>query len=370
MFPPTGPDACLVAFRPALVLRDPELIKEILVKEFNTFFDRNAQTSHHKDPLAQNLFLLKGELWRHLRMKMSPIFTSFRIKQMFPLINTCGKQLVQYIARSDMQLEAKEAAGKYATDVIATCAFGIESNSLSNPSAEFREFGRKIFDYSVYRSFEFMSAFMLPFVVKLMGITFFSNETTQFMRRAFWETIKQREEKNIERQDFMQLLIKLKNGEDLSISNSPDTPSERNGAVKDSKLIRKFSSYSYSNIPDCIVLTAVLLNSCCVFSDITPCSPSIANGQYGVISQSIEVFEILYGDFSFKHGPRKVAVYLVVTPSSPVHSYEPIVTKCVSRLDVEPGVHDQMLLAVRQLRSCTCEAPFVTRGRVCHLSES
>jgi cytochrome P450 family 6 len=222
-------------------------MKEILVKEFNTFFNRNAQTSHHKDPLAQNLFLLKGDLWRHLRLKMSPIFTSFRLKLMFPLINACGKQLSQHIDKSAMPIEAKEVAGKYATDVITTCAFGIESNCLSNPDAEFREFGRKSFEYSVYRSFEFMSAFMLPFVVRLMGITFFSKETTQFLRKVFWETIKQREENNIERHDFMHLLIKLKNNEDISNEksmkkeHSPEAGSN-NGIAKDSKFIGKFSS--------------------------------------------------------------------------------------------------------------------------------
>lgn len=240
---------CYIFTRPALVLRDPELMKEILVKEFNTFFNRNAQTNHQKDPLSQNLFLLKGELWRHLRVKMSPIFTSFRLKQMFPLINTCGKQLSQYIERSDKQLEIKETAGKYATDVITTCAFGIESNSLMNPNAEFREFGRKIFEFSVYRSFEFMSAFMLPLVVRLMGITFFSPETTKFMRKTFWETMQEREKKKIERHDFLQLLIKLKNGEDMTINEkskkngpSTETQSERtvasNGIVKDGKVIQ------------------------------------------------------------------------------------------------------------------------------------
>jgi cytochrome P450 family 6 len=255
---PTGPDECLVAFRPALVLRDPELIKEILVKEFNTFYNRNAHTNHEKDPLSQNLFLLKGELWRLLRLKLSPVFTSFRLKQMFPLINTCGKQLRQYIERSDKQIEVKETAGKYATDVITTCAFGIESNSLMNPNAEFREFGRKIFEFSVYRSFEFMSAFMLPLVVKLMGITFFSTETTKFMRKTIWETIQEREEKKIERHDFLQLLIKLKNGEDLTTNenskkNGPSTETlsestaTSNGIVKGSKVIRKCSNYT-SNI--------------------------------------------------------------------------------------------------------------------------
>lgn len=234
-----------------MVLRDPELIKEVLVKEFNTFFNRNAQTSHHKDPLSQNLFLLKGELWKYLRLKMSPIFTSFRLKQMFPLINTCGKQLSQYIERSDKQIEMKEVAGKYATDVITSCAFGIESNSLVDPNAEFRQFGRKIFEYSAYRSFEFMSAFMLPFVVKLMGITFFSPETTKFMRKVFWETMRQREERNIERQDFMQLLIKLKNGEDISNdkskkngANTETVNGTNNEIVNGNKFIRKCNSYT------------------------------------------------------------------------------------------------------------------------------
>lgn len=239
---------CYVFTRPALVLRDPELMKEILVKEFNTFFNRNAQSNHQKDPLSQNLFLIKGELWRHLRLKMSPIFTSFRLKQMFPLINTCGKQLCQYVERSDKQIEMKEVAGKYATDVITTCAFGIESNSLLNPNAEFREFGRKIFDFSVYRSFEFMSAFMLPLVAKLMGITFFSRETTKFMRKTFWETIQEREEKKIERHDFLELLIKLKNGKDitneksmknwLSTETLNGTTDVSNGIMKDSKPIQ------------------------------------------------------------------------------------------------------------------------------------
>jgi cytochrome P450 family 6 len=241
------------------VLRDPDLIKEILVKGFNNFFNRNAQSNHKKDPLSQNLFLLKGEPWKYLRMKMSPVFTTFRLKQMFPLINTCGKQLSEYIERSDKLIETKEAAGKYATDVITTCAFGIESNCLLNSNAEFREFGRKIFKFSVYRSFEFMSAFMLPFVVKLMGITFFSSEATKFMRKTFWEAIQQREEKNIERHDFLELLIRLKNGEDMSDEKSKkngfstETLNEKNGAtngtVKDSKLIRKCSIYS-TNIPN------------------------------------------------------------------------------------------------------------------------
>jgi cytochrome P450 family 6 len=80
-----------------------------------------------------------------------------------------------------------------------------------DPNAEFREFGRKTFDFTVYRSFELMSVFMLPFVVKVMDLKFFSSATTEFLKRAFWDTIREREEKNIQREDILQLLIQLKN---------------------------------------------------------------------------------------------------------------------------------------------------------------
>jgi cytochrome P450 family 6 len=72
-------------------------------------------------------------------------------------------------------VEMKEMAVKYGTDVITSCAFGIQSNCLLDANAVFHEFGRKIVEFSVYRSFEFMSIFMLPLVSRMMNIMFFSD---------------------------------------------------------------------------------------------------------------------------------------------------------------------------------------------------
>jgi len=204
----------LIGFRPALVLRDPDLIKAVLVKDFNTFYERLVHSNLETDPLSQNLFLLKGPAWRLLRVKLSPIFTSFRLKQMFPLISACAENLTKCVDQYSTKgkpLEMKETAAKYSTDVISTCAFGIQSNCLMDPNAEFREFGRQIFHFSSYRSFVFMAFWMLPLAVKVMNITFFSSETTKFLKRVFWDTIREREEKNIHREDILQLLIQLKN---------------------------------------------------------------------------------------------------------------------------------------------------------------
>ena len=234
----------LIGFRPALVLRDPDLIKTILVKDFNTFYERFVRSNLKTDPLSQNLFLLKGPAWRLLRVKLSPIFTSLRMKQMFPLVSACAEDLTKYIdqySATGKPLEVKEVAAKYATDVITTCAFGIQSNCLMDPNAEFREFGRKIFNFSVYRSFEFMSSWMLPYVVKLMDVKFFSSATTKFLKRVFWATIREREEKNIQREDVLQALIRLKN-EDAKANGVAQHNGISKGAAQEDelgKLIRR-----------------------------------------------------------------------------------------------------------------------------------
>jgi len=51
---------CFVPFRPAILLTDPELIKQILVKDSNIFYDGKVCSNEKTDPLSQNLFLLKG----------------------------------------------------------------------------------------------------------------------------------------------------------------------------------------------------------------------------------------------------------------------------------------------------------------------
>lgn len=201
--------------RPSLLLRDPDLIKLVLVKEFNVFYDRHVYSSKGTDPLGtSNLFMLKGPAWKYLRSKLNPAFTTFRMKQVCSLIEICSNHVTDYLEKTshlDKPIEVRELMGKYGTDVITSCAFGIESNSLSDPNAEFRQFGRKIIETSVFRSFEFMSMFVLPEASKFMNMKFFSTETSDFLRKAFWDTVNQREEKNIQRDDFLQLLIQLKN---------------------------------------------------------------------------------------------------------------------------------------------------------------
>lgn len=51
-------------FQPQFVIRDPELIKQILVKDFDHFRDRGNVFFDKLDPVSKNLFSAPGDLWK------------------------------------------------------------------------------------------------------------------------------------------------------------------------------------------------------------------------------------------------------------------------------------------------------------------
>jgi len=75
-----------------------------MVKDFNNFMDRIFAAEYKFDPIfSKNLAVLKGHLWRHLRTNLSPVFTSRKMKMMFYLVDTCGKELADCLEKGTLE---------------------------------------------------------------------------------------------------------------------------------------------------------------------------------------------------------------------------------------------------------------------------
>ena len=87
--------------KPSLLIRDLELVKNILVKESQYFVDRIISINEKLDPLfSRSVFVIKGEHWRYLITNLTPVYTSGKMKMMFYLVDTCGKELADCLQKA------------------------------------------------------------------------------------------------------------------------------------------------------------------------------------------------------------------------------------------------------------------------------
>jgi cytochrome P450 len=87
--------------KPSLLIRDVELAKNILLRDFQNFMDRTFSFEDKFDPMFGNsLPVLKGQVWRHLRTNLTPVFTSRKMKKMFYLVDTSGKELAECLEKA------------------------------------------------------------------------------------------------------------------------------------------------------------------------------------------------------------------------------------------------------------------------------
>ncbi|KAK3911614.1 Cytochrome P450 6k1 [Frankliniella fusca] len=203
---------------PLLHLHDPEIIKQVLIKEFQDFSGRGVSTiGKDADPLASHLFFLGGTAWKNLRVKLAPTFTSGKIKYMFETIRQSSYQLSDYLderiaAGGGAHCEdARPLMMRLFVDTISSVAFGIESNVVKNPQSEFYTAAKKAVEPSVSNALRSLLAMFGREIQQVFQVRSTNRETTKFFTEVVRESIEYRENKKIDRPDMLNLLIQLKN---------------------------------------------------------------------------------------------------------------------------------------------------------------
>lgn len=83
---------------PVVFVTDPEIIKQITVKDFDHFVDHRLTIDENVDPIfGRNLVSIKGNKWREMRATLSPAFTGSKMRNMFTMVTDCAEQLVEYL---------------------------------------------------------------------------------------------------------------------------------------------------------------------------------------------------------------------------------------------------------------------------------
>nr|XP_031847205.1 cytochrome P450 9e2-like [Nomia melanderi] len=226
----THPEAKYVGFfnflTPVIMVRDVELLKSTIVKNFEHFQDHGSQKNSSEPLFSKNLFALRGERWKEVRAILSPAFTSTKMKAMYKLMHECAVRYGEILATvpvEERSMDLMDPFTRYTNDMIATCAFGVTVDSMSDRNNTFYAYGKTVTNFSGWKSIKFLLMRNSPVLSRLLDIKLVDKNIVDFFQDLIASTIKARDEQGIVRPDMIQLMMetrgKLGPGKELTIED-------------------------------------------------------------------------------------------------------------------------------------------------------
>src|SRR5699024_3158275 len=123
--------------QPRLTILDHKLIKQVLVKDFSAFVNRDVLRFDH-EIWKTNLFNSEDEQWRRIRAITSPSFTTGKLRGMHGLMTQAVEKLDTYFNQSIQNnkghMNIKEVIMGFTIDVISSTSFATDANTNGNRS--------------------------------------------------------------------------------------------------------------------------------------------------------------------------------------------------------------------------------------------
>lgn len=208
--------------KPCLVINDPDLLKYILIKDFNTFRNRSVASGEHDEIMRELMFFQRDPNWRVSRVKISPIYSSGRLKRMFLIMNQNGKDFEEFIERhlGDTD-DIKELVSRWSLEIISQTTFGIRPNCFKEKNTEFIQFSEKLFENTLRSSFVQLCYFFKQEWVEPLRLIFFPKDALQYFKNTFTQTMESRKQSGFRFNDLIDIINEAQGKGKLNISKYP-----------------------------------------------------------------------------------------------------------------------------------------------------
>ena len=171
------------------MVAEPELLRDIFVKDFNKFVDRGLPPFGH--PIFdRNLINANGDVWKQIRVTVSPTFSTAKMRKMHKLIKECVQRLdkvMEKVAKSDNNnIVLREMIGNYTMDVIALSAFAIkiDTHNTGAKSHPFTENAQVFFRQTPRAALYFLVSNIMPSYVEKLGLSIVPKENFDYFESA------------------------------------------------------------------------------------------------------------------------------------------------------------------------------------------
>ena len=132
---------------------------------------------------------------------------------MFYLLLECADYFEKFLDKNikdEKEFECRELTAKLTTDVIGVCAFGLKMNAIDDENSKFRVIGRSVFHITKFKLIKYIIRQTMPWLFKLLCPLMYDKEMNDFFIGTMKETMEQRIKSGIKRNDFVDILVHLK----------------------------------------------------------------------------------------------------------------------------------------------------------------
>ncbi|CAH1394648.1 unnamed protein product [Nezara viridula] len=208
-------------FTPMLLVTDPEIVKTVMVKDFNKFTDTGIEIRKDVDPLfAINPFVAKGiEKWKELRSIQAANLTAVRFKEIIPTIHRVAESMVDYVREKKMEpITAQKLSFMYTVDNACSCGFGIEPSAFTDTENNFIKYANsdKLFNPSPLTMYCHL---FIPAMTSVLKLRILSEEAGDFFDSFVKKMIEYRTSSNITKNDLINHIMKI--NQKLKEENKP-----------------------------------------------------------------------------------------------------------------------------------------------------
>nr|AHW57323.1 CYP321F2 [Chilo suppressalis] len=192
-------------FTPSLFILDPKNVQYVM--QGSMFIDRGIDY-HKEDYLADNILFMSGVRWKLMRQKMTPLFTSIKLKNMYYIIDKSTKDFVQYLHKNPEKQRGNtfDTLSTFCCSAIGDAVFGVSyASTFVTP---FLDITRKAFSASHWNNLIFTMSNFTPALFKVLQLKFFKQFEIFFIA-AMKQVFRQREKEGVKRHDFPDICLSL-----------------------------------------------------------------------------------------------------------------------------------------------------------------
>ena len=194
--------------------------------------------SEKADPLFHKMLVnATNQEWKDLRATVSPTFSTGKIRRMNDVFTSSSDKLSKFLyekAQAASELNMSDMFIRYTMDVIASAAFGLDSQVFKDSESEFSIMAKKFQNqFKGTNTWKLVFAMFCPKIFQILKISLVDQEATNFFANVVKKTIKHREDTGEKRDDFLQLLIESRN---IDLKTDDGTGEKLESYEKDAQL--------------------------------------------------------------------------------------------------------------------------------------